>query len=116
MPFIETIFFKDDKKKLKEINKLISLKISNIFDIQGNTITIYNNFIDKKNFNHNFINGSSEKRIFIKISGLRRSVTKKKKLSNAIIKDLKKIIKVKHPTNIAIYFYDRSKADIYHGY
>ena len=116
MPFIETIFFKDDKKKLKKINKLISLKISNIFDIQGNTITIYNHFIEKKNFNHNFINGSSEKRIFIKISGLRRSVTKKKKLSNAIIKDLKKIIKVKHPTNIAIYFYDRSKADIYHGY
>ena len=48
MPFIETIFFKDDKKKLKKINKLISLKISNIFDIQGNTITIYNNFIEKK--------------------------------------------------------------------
>ena len=50
MPFIETIFFKDDKKRLKEINKLISLKISNIFDIKGNTITIYNNLIDKKKF------------------------------------------------------------------
>ena len=116
MPFIETIFFKNDKKKLKEIKKLISLKISNIFDLQGNTITIYNNFIDKKNFNHNFISGSSEKRIFIKISGLSRSKTKKKKLANAIIKDLKKIIKVKHPSNIAIYFYDKSKADIHHGY
>ena len=116
MPFIETIFFKDDKKKLKKINKLISLKISKIFDTQGNTITIFNNFIEKKNFNHNFINGSSEKRIFIKISGLSRSATKKKQLANSIIKDLKKIIKVKHPTNIAIYFYDRSKADIYHGY
>ena len=116
MPFIETIFFKDDKKKLKKINKLISLKISNIFDIQGNTITIYNNFIEKKNFNHNFINGSSEKRIFIKISGLGRSATKKKKLANAIIKDLIKIVKLKHPSNIAIYFYDKSKTDIYHGY
>ena len=116
MPFIETIFFKDDKKKLKKINKLISLKISNIFDIQGNTITIYNNFIEKKNFNHNFINGSSEKRIFIKISGLSRSAIKKKKLANAIIKDLIKIIKLKHPSNIAIYFYDKSKTDIYHGY
>ena len=48
MPFIETIFFKDDKKKLKKINKLISLKISKIFDTQGNTITIFNNFIEKK--------------------------------------------------------------------
>ena len=116
MPFIETIFFKDDKKKLKKINKLISYKISDIFNIQGNTITIYNNFIEKKNFNHNFTNGSSEKRIFIKISGLTRGAIKKKKLANAIIKDLKKIIKVKHPTNIAIYFYDKSKEDIHHGY
>ena len=41
MPFIETIFFKDDKKKLKKINKLISLKISNIFDIQGK----HNNYL-----------------------------------------------------------------------
>ena len=116
MPFIETIFFKDDKKKLKKINKLISLKISNIFNTQGNTITIYNILIEKKNFYHNFINGNSEKRIYIKISGLRRSATKKRKLANAIIKDLKRIIKVKHPTNIAIYFYDKSKEDIYHGY
>ena len=50
MPFIETIFFKDDKKKIKKINKLISLKISKIFDTQGNTITIFNNFIEKKKF------------------------------------------------------------------
>ena len=33
-----------------------------------------------------------------------------------MIEDLKKIIKVKHPSNIAIYFYDKSKADIHHGY
>ena len=70
-------FFLKMIKKLKKINKLISLKISKIFDTQGNTITIFNNFIDKKNFNHNFINGSSEKRIFIKISGLSRSAIKK---------------------------------------
>ena len=115
MPFVEIILFEDDKKKLKIINELISKKISKIFSTKHNTITIYNNFIKKKDFYHNLKLDNAEKRIFIKISGLKRPKNKKKKLAQLIILDLKKIIKVKHPRNIAIYYYDKSIEDIYHG-
>ncbi len=115
MPFVETILFSDDKKNLKEINYLISQKISKIFKIKGNTITIYNNFIDKKNFYHNFTIKNSEKRIFIKISGLKRNNKKKRELALLIINGLNELIKVKKPSNIAVYYYDKSINDIHHG-
>ena len=50
MPFVETILFEEDKKKLKNINELISKKISKVFNSKQNTITIYNNFVKKKIF------------------------------------------------------------------
>ena len=115
MPFVETILFEEDKKKLKIINELISKKISQIFNSKYNTITIYNKLIKKKYFYHNLKLNNTEKRIFIKISGFKRPKIKKKKLAQQIILGLKKIIKVKSPSNIAIYYYDRSTEDIYHG-
>ena len=115
MPFIETFLFEKDKKKLKKINDLISKNILKIFNNKHNTITIYNNIIKKENFYHNFRINNPEKRIFIKISALKRTQKKKQKLAKLIISGLKKIIRVKHPSNIAVYFYDRSIADIYHG-
>ena len=115
MPFVETILSEEDKKKLKIINELISKKISKVFSLKYTTITIYNNFVKKKYFYHNLKLNSSEKRIFIKISGFKRPKTKKKKLAHQIILGLKKLIKVKNPSNIAVYYYDRSIEDIYHG-
>lgn len=115
MPFVETILFEEDKKKLKRINELISKNISKVFNTSHKTITIYNHLIKKKNFYHNLMIKNSEKRVFIKISGLKRTKIKKKKLAHLITLGLKKIIKVKQPNNIAVYYYDRSKEDIYHG-
>ena len=115
MPFIETILFDDDKKKIKKINDLISKNVFKVFKTKNNTITIYNNIVKKKFFYHNLRINNPEKRIFIKISGLKRPKNKKKKLAQLIILGLKKIIKVKHPRNIAVYFYDKSIEDIYHG-
>jgi len=115
MPFVETILFDDDKKKIKNINDLISKNVLKVFKTKKNTITIYNNIIKKKNFYHNLRINNPEKRIFIKISGLKRPKNKKQKLAQLIILGLKKIIKVKHPCNIAVYFYDKSIEDIYHG-
>ena len=115
MPFVETTLFENDKKKLKKINDLISKKISKVFNTKYSTITIYNNFIKKKNFYHNSKINNSEKRIFIKISGIKRTKNKKKRLAQLIISGLIKIIKVKQPANIAIYYYDRLKEDVYHG-
>ncbi len=115
MPFVETILFKDDKKNLKKINDLISNELFKTFKAKKNTITIYNNIIDKKYFCHNSKTNNTEKRIFIKISGLKRNKSKKKELATQIIKNLNKIIKVKKPDNIAIYYYDKSIEDIYHG-
>ena len=113
MPFIETILFDDDKKKIKKINDLISKNVFKVFKTKNNTITIYNNIIKKKFFYHNLKFNNPEKRIFIKISGLRPK--NKKKISPINYFRLKKIIKVKHPRNIAVYFYDKSIEDIYHG-
>ena len=107
MPFVETILFNDDKKKIKKINDLISKNVLKVFKTKNNTITIYNNIIKKKNFYHNLKINNPEKRIFIKISGLKRSKNKKEKLARLIILGLKKIIKVKHPCNIAVYYYDK---------
>ena len=115
MPFVETTLFENDKKKLKKINDLISKKISKVFNAKYSTITIYNNFIKKKNFYHNSKINNSEKRIFIKISGIKRTKNKKKRLAQLIISGLIKIIKVNQPANIAIYYYDRLKEDVYHG-
>lgn len=81
MPFIETILFDDDKKKIKKINDLISKNVLKVFKTKNNTITIYNNIIKKNFFYHNLIINNSEKRIFIKISGLKRPKNKKKKIS-----------------------------------
>ena len=50
MPFIETILFDDDKKKIKKINDLISKNVLKVFKTKNNTITIYNNIIKKKFF------------------------------------------------------------------
>ncbi len=115
MPFVETILFEEDKKKLKNINELISKKISKVFNSKHNTITIYNNFVKKKYFYHNLKLNNFEKRIFIKISGFNRQKIKKKKLAQQIILGLKKLIKIKNPSNIAVYYYDKSIEDVYHG-
>ena len=114
MPFIETILFDDDKKKIKKINDLISKNVLKVFKTKNNTITIYNNIIKKNFFYHNLRINNPEKRIFIKISGLKRPKNKKK-ISPINYFRFKKIIKVKHPRNIAVYFYDKSIEDIYHG-
>ena len=50
MPFVETILFDDDKRKIKKINDLISKNILKVFKTKNNTITIYNNIIKKKIF------------------------------------------------------------------
>ena len=50
MPFVETILFNDDKKKIKKINDLISKNVLKVFKTKNNTITIYNNIIKKKIF------------------------------------------------------------------
>jgi len=115
MPFVETILLKDDNKKFKKIGASITQDLLQVFKIKKNTITIYNNIIKKKNFYHNSIFGNKEKRIFIKISGLKRSKKLKKKLALQIIKNLLKLVKVKNPHNIAVYFFDKTKADIFHG-
>ena len=115
MPFVETILLKDDNKKFKKIGASITQDLLQVFKIKKNTITIYNNIIKKKNFYHNSIFGNKEKRIFIKISGLKRSKKLKKKLALQIIKNLIKLVKVKNPNNIAVYFFDKTKADIFHG-
>jgi hypothetical protein len=36
-------------------------------------------------------------------------------LALQIIKNLLKLVKVKNPRNIAVYFFDKTKADIFHG-
>ena len=115
MPFVETIIFKDDIKKIKKISFIITENLNKIFKSSPATVTIYNHIIKKKNFYHNLILGNKEKRIFIKISGLRRSKKLKKKLALQIIKNLLKLVKVKNPRNIAVYFFDKTKADIFHG-
>ena len=94
---------------------MISKNVLKVFKSKNNTITIYNNIIKKKNFYHNHKINNPEKRIFIKISGVKRPKNKKQKLAQLIILGLKKIIKVKHPRNIAVYFYDKLIEDIYHG-
>ena len=103
MPFVETILLKDDNKKFKNIGASITQDLLHIFKIK------------KKDFYHNSIFGNEEKRIFIKISGLKRSKKLKKKLALQIIKNLLKLVKVKNPRNIAVYFFDKTKADIFHG-
>ena len=50
MPFIETILFDEDKKKIKKINDLISKNVFKVFKTKNNTITIYNNIVKKKIF------------------------------------------------------------------
>ena len=115
MPFVETTLFKNDKKKLKKVSIIITENLNKIFKSKKNTITIYNNIIDRKNFIHNSILKNNEKRIFIKIFCLKRNKNLKKKLASKIIYSLQKIIKVKNPRNIAIYFFDKSNSDIYHG-
>ena len=58
MPFIDTILFNNDKKKIKKINDLIKYNVFKVFITKNYTITIYNNII-KKNFYHNLrINNS----------------------------------------------------------
>ena len=115
MPFVETILLKDDYKKFKKIGASITEDLLQVFKIKKNTITIYNNIIKKKDFYHNSIFSNKEKRIFIKISGLKRSKQLKKKLALQIIKNLINLIKVKNPRNIAVYFFDKTEADIFHG-
>jgi len=115
MPFVETILLKDDNKKFKKIGASITQDLLQVFKIKKNTITIYNNIIKKKNYYHNSIFDNKEKRIFIKIFGFKRSKKLKKKLALQIIKNLLKLVKVKNPNNIAVYFFDKTKSDIFHG-
>ena len=115
MPFVETVLFKKDLKKFKEISDLITSKLVKIFKAKKNTITIFNTIVDKRDFYHNSILGNKEKRIFIKIYGLKRKKNLKEKLALSILTNIKKLIKVKKPDNIAIYFFDKKKDDIFHG-
>ena len=80
-------------KKIKKINNLISKNVFKVFKTKNNTITIYNNII-KKNFFITILELTiPKKRIFIKISGLKRPKNKKKKLAQLIILGLKKLLK-----------------------
>ena len=115
MPFVETIIFKEDIKKFKKISIIITENLNKIFKSSTRTITIYNSTIKKKNFYHNLILGNKEKRIFIKIFFLKRKKNLKKKLALKIISSIQKILKIKNPKNIAVYFFDKIQADIHHG-
>ena len=115
MPFVETTLFNDDKRKLKKVSIIITENLNKIFKSKKNTITIYNNIIERKNFVHNSILKNKEKRIFIKIFCLKRNKKIKKKLALKIIYSLQKVIKVRNPSNIAVYFFDKLESDIYHG-
>lgn len=115
MPFVETILFKEDLKKFKQISDSITSNLCKIFKTKKNLITIYNTAVDKKNFYHNSILGSKEKRIFIKIYGLKRNKHLKRKLASLILDNIQKLVNVKKPENIAIYFFDKEIDDIYHG-
>ena len=115
MPFVETILLKDDNKKFKKIGASITQDLLQVFKIKKNTITIYNNIIKKKKFYHNLILGNKEKRIFIKIFCLKRKKNLKKKLALKIIISVQKTLKIKNPENIAVYFFDKTQTDIYHG-
>ena len=114
MPFIEITLFKKNNKKFEEVANIITKNIYQIFKAEKNTITIYNNVIEIKNFYHNSVLRNNEKRIFIKIFSLKRNKNLKKKLAQNIISNIKKLIKIKN-ANIAIYFFDKIPADIYHG-
>ena len=115
MPFVETILFKEDSKKFKQISDSITTNLIKIFKTKKNLITIYNTVVDKKDFYHNSILGNKEKRIFIKIHGLKRNKYFKRKLASLILDNIQKLVNVKKPENIAIYFFDKEKDDIYHG-
>jgi phenylpyruvate tautomerase PptA (4-oxalocrotonate tautomerase family) len=115
MPFVETFLFKNDEKKFEKIAKTITQDLCKTFKLNKSTITIYNNIIEKKNFFHNSILRNSEKRIFIKIFCLKRSKNLKKKLAFKIIKNIQKLLNIKNPDNIAIYFFDKPQFEIYHG-
>ncbi len=115
MPFVETIIFKDDIKKIKKISFIITENLNKIFKSSPATVTIYNHIIKKKNFYHNLILGNKEKRIFIKIFCLKRKKNLKKKLALKIIISLQKTLKIKNPENIAVYFFDKIQTDIHHG-
>ena len=115
MPFIETILFKEDNKKFEKVANIITKNLYQIFKTKKNTITIYNKVIEKKNFYHNSILKNKEKRIFIKIFGFKRNIIQKKKLANALIGKLKKLLKISKAKNIAIYYFDLKKNDIFHG-
>ena len=58
---------------------------------------------------------NKEKRIFIKIFSLKRNKNLKKKLALETINSIQKLLKIKNPSNIAIYFFDKLKADVFHG-
>ena len=115
MPFVETFIFKEDIKKFKKISIVITENLNKIFKSSSSTVTIYNNVIEKKNFYHNSILSNKEKRIFIKIFCLKRKKSLKKKLALKIINNVQKILKIKSPENIAVYFFDKINADIHHG-
>jgi len=115
MPFVEITIFKKDKKKIKLIDNIVNSKICENFKINKNLVTIYSNIIDKNNYYHDGIFQNKEKRIFIKIFGFKRSIIQKKKLANALIKNLKKLLKISKSKNIAVYYFDLKKNDVFHG-
>jgi len=115
MPFVETSLFKNDIKKFENIANIISQNLYKTFKTSKNKITIYNNIIEKKYFYHNSILRKKEKRIFIKIFSLKRNKNLKKKLALETINSIQKLLKIKNPSNIAIYFFDKLQADIFHG-
>tara|TARA_B100001250_G_C19662298_1_gene727672 strand:+ start:442 stop:792 length:351 start_codon:yes stop_codon:yes gene_type:complete len=115
MPFVEFTIFKKDKTKVKTINNIINYKICKNFKIKKNIITIYSNLIDSNNYYHDGIYKNKEKRIFIKIFGFKRTLVQKQKLANILIKSLKKLMKINKSKNIAVYYFDLKKNDIFHG-
>ena len=115
MPFVETTLFKDDIKKFESIADIICQNLCKTFKTSKKKITIYNNIIEKKYFYHNSILRNKEKRIFIKIFSLKRNKNLKKKLALETINSIQKLLKIKNPSNIAIYFFDKLKADVFHG-
>jgi len=115
MPFVEFTIFKKDKKKIKLVNNIINSKICKNFKIKKNIITIYSNLIDGNNYYHDGIYKNKEKRIFIKIFGFKRTLVQKQKLANILIKSLKKLMKINKSKNIAVYYFDLKKNDIFHG-
>ena len=115
MPFVEITIFKKDKNKIKLIDSIVNSKICEKFKINKNLVTIYSNIIGKNNYYHDGIFQNKEKRIFIKVFGFKRNIIQKKNLANALIKNLKKLLKISKAKNIAVYYFDLKKNDVFHG-